>query len=207
MMAIPIVPGEDQRAIDATDVEPIDIPLGSSPSVRPELPPNVRRMSEQTLQEARRKIIGTLLTSTDDLHAQHGMTPNGRLSPSLEATFVSALCITPSPHLDTPHPQGDTGIPLPVLVDIDIDDSRLPHLTDPVTTARNSPPPGRDIVPPLPPPFLLPPSIFLRRILTQIDPRTRSTFLSPANLAICDKLRFPETCDIYALASWTHFKA
>lgn len=91
MMAIPIVPGEDQRAIDATDVEPIDIPLGSSPSVRPELPPNVRRMSEQTLQEARRKIIGTLLTSTDDLHAQHGMTPNGRLSSSLEEARGFAL--------------------------------------------------------------------------------------------------------------------
>lgn len=91
MMAIPIVPGEDQRAIDTTDVEPIDIPLGSSPSVRPELPPNVRRMSEQTLQEARRKIIGTLLTSTDDLHSQHGMTPNGRLSSSLEEARGFAL--------------------------------------------------------------------------------------------------------------------
>lgn len=90
MMAIPTMPGE-QRAIDATEVEPIDIPLGSSPSVRPELPPNVRRMSEQTLQEARRKIIGTLLTSTEDLHAQHGMSPNGRLSSSLEEARGFAL--------------------------------------------------------------------------------------------------------------------
>ncbi|KAL1406197.1 Protein kinase of the Mitotic Exit Network [Vanrija albida] len=37
----------------------------------PNRPPSPRRMSEQTLQEARRKIIGTLLSSTEDLSLQN----------------------------------------------------------------------------------------------------------------------------------------
>lgn len=61
----------------------------------PNRPPSPRRMSEQTLQEARRKIIGTLLSSTEDLSLQNrGSQDDARgiaLSQSLAALEGSPL--------------------------------------------------------------------------------------------------------------------
>lgn len=45
-------------------------PRSEELSSRSEMSPGTRRMSEQTLQEARRRIIGTLLSSTEDLSLQ-----------------------------------------------------------------------------------------------------------------------------------------
>lgn len=62
--SVPTILDEDNRPIHAeVDFDPMESGTSSSLS-------HPRRMSEQTLQEARRKIIGTLLTSTEDLTLQ-----------------------------------------------------------------------------------------------------------------------------------------
>lgn len=60
--SVPTILGEDPRPEDDYDQLDSATAVGSSLSLT-----GGRRLSEQTLQEARRRIIGTLLSSTDDL--------------------------------------------------------------------------------------------------------------------------------------------
>lgn len=62
--AVPTIVG------DNTDDDFELSPRSDELSSRSEMSPETRRMSEQTLQEARRKIIGTLMSSTEDLSLQ-----------------------------------------------------------------------------------------------------------------------------------------
>lgn len=83
---VPTIVGEDfHHSLDDATIIDASSPPESSPSCNS---PEARNLSEHTLQEARRKIIGTLLSSTEDLSLSNHVQDDARgfaLSQSLAA--------------------------------------------------------------------------------------------------------------------------
>lgn len=152
----------------------------SSPACSPSSPPIQPAPASQPTQP------------TQPSRAQPAAAPRSFTSSS--STFVSALCIPPGPHLDSPHP-GDTGITLPVLVDIDIDDSRFLQLLGHDSPSQPSAWPRHCS---LPPPFFLSQTLSSSAHSHSDQPLHTVDFFLVCESAICDERAFGN-CDIHEL--------